>query len=435
MIKNVTIFSAIATLFFTTVTQAQSSLEKLPSIGVHGGVLSYMGDIKGAPGATIFTYAKPGYGFYLEKKFGNIFGVSVNGIMGKVSKSQLDETMFSNFETDIMNFDANLLLDFDNGKVINQGSLFAPYFSVGLGYMMFNPKGDLKNGDNLYYHWSDGTLRDQSEDTPGADTSSIIVIRDYTYESELKDSTTNYSKATFTLPLRFGLKFELSRNIDARIGVAYIMSFTDYIDNYKEGGNDNLFYTSFGLQYNFASGSSSGSSNDRYKDFDFSSLDKIDSDGDGIVDDKDMCQDTPKGVEIDSKGCPLDDDNDGVPNYKDKEKDTKPNTIVTPDGITLTDEMRAKQIAMQDSVEVERRTFRTNDLSQEDLDAIQKEFAISNYENTMSELPAKYKALDIDNDKFISAKEVTNAIDMFFDGTTELKAKDLHELIDFYFNQ
>jgi len=433
MIKKITLFPIILALLFSAVAygQKKSGTENIPSIGAHAGVLSYLGDLKGSQGSSLFTYWKPGYGFYLEKKIGSIFGVSVNGLFGKVSKSQLDEQLFANFETSILNIDANLLLDFDNGKVINESSLFAPYFSVGFGYLSFNPKGDLRNGTSDYYHWSDGSLRNMAEGTPGADTASTVLIRDYDYESDLKDSTTNYSKTSFTLPIRFGLKFKMSKNLDARLGAAYILTFTDYIDNIKDGGNDKLFYTSFGLQYNF---STQEAQDDRYKDFDFSSLDKIDSDDDGVKDDDDLCQNTPKGVKVNAKGCPLDGDKDGVPDYKDKELNTPEGTVVNSDGVTLTDEMIAQRNSMKDSVEVERRVFKADDLTKDELDAIQREFAQANAASG-STIPEKYKQLDTDNDKFISAKEVTNAIDMFFEGEINLTAKDLHELIDFYFEQ
>jgi OOP family OmpA-OmpF porin len=54
----------------------------------------------------------------------------------------------------------------------------------------------------------------------------------------------------------------------------------------------------------------------------------LDSDGDGVTDDLDRCPDTPKGVTVDTKGCPLDSDGDGVPDYLDK----CPNT---PEGATV----------------------------------------------------------------------------------------------------
>jgi hypothetical protein len=346
----------------------KSSLEKLPSIGGHVGLLSFMGDVSDK-GANIFTNWKIGYGVYVEKKIGNIFGVSVNGLFDKVSGNQFDDFVFRNFETSIVNVDVNLLFDFDNGKLINKNAVFAPYFSAGFGYLSFNPKGDLQNNSGKYNVWEDGTLRDISQNSSGADTLSNVLIRDYVYESELKDSSNNYSKTSFTLPLRFGLKFKISSNIDARLGVAYIFTFTDYLDNVASGGNDNLLYTSFGLQYNF----SIPSNDEKYKDFNFSKLDKIDSDCDGVRDVNDLCQDTPKGVKVDGKGCPLDKDKDGVPDYLDKEPGTLKNTSVNAEGITITEAMIIEQESKKDFIETERRIFKPQDLSKEDIEAIQKE--------------------------------------------------------------
>ena len=42
-----------------------------------------------------------------------------------------------------------------------------------------------------------------------------------------------------------------------------------------------------------------------------------DRDKDGVWDKIDMCPNTPRGVEVDSVGCPLDEDKDGVPDYLD----------------------------------------------------------------------------------------------------------------------
>ena len=38
----------------------------------------------------------------------------------------------------------------------------------------------------------------------------------------------------------------------------------------------------------------------------------LDSDGDGVIDRRDQCPNTPKGAKVDAKGCPLDSDGDGV---------------------------------------------------------------------------------------------------------------------------
>ena len=45
---------------------------------------------------------------------------------------------------------------------------------------------------------------------------------------------------------------------------------------------------------------------------------QMDSDGDGVIDSKDKCPNTPRGVKVDMSGCPLDSDKDGVPDYKDQ---------------------------------------------------------------------------------------------------------------------
>lgn len=410
----------------------QEANQPLFSIGAHGGMLSYMGDI-GKNNATILTNSNLAYGFYLEKKIGNVFGISSNGLFGKVAKSQLDDQVFRNFESEIFHADINLLLDFDNGKIVNENSVFSPYLSVGIGYLTFDPKGDLRNGNNPYFHWNDGTLRDISQNIPGADTSSTIISRDYTYETTLKDSTNNYKRNSFTLPLRFGFKLKMSRHITARFSAAYIMTFTDYIDNYATGGNDNMLYTSFGLQYNFVQAMSK-EDKAKYKDFDYSALDKEDSDGDGVVDLKDLCPGTKQGVPVDNKGCALDDDNDGVPNHIDKEPNTAKGVVVNNEGVTLTDEMIELKERMKDSVEVERKVFKADDLSKSDVEEIKKELENQNVQVT-STIPEKYKALDVDKDNFISAKEVTSAIDGFFEGQNNLTAKDLNELVDFYFDQ
>lgn len=53
-----------------------------------------------------------------------------------------------------------------------------------------------------------------------------------------------------------------------------------------------------------------------------------DSDGDGVIDDRDKCPGTPSGVKVDAQGCPLDSDKDGVPDYLD-------NCPGTPKGVTV----------------------------------------------------------------------------------------------------
>ncbi len=60
-----------------------------------------------------------------------------------------------------------------------------------------------------------------------------------------------------------------------------------------------------------------------------------DSDGDGVVDSKDECPNTPKGVAVNAFGCPKDSDGDGVADYMDKCPGTKAGVRVNNDGCEI----------------------------------------------------------------------------------------------------
>jgi OOP family OmpA-OmpF porin len=63
----------------------------------------------------------------------------------------------------------------------------------------------------------------------------------------------------------------------------------------------------------------------------------IDSDGDGVPDYLDKCPGTPSGVQVDATGCPIDSDGDGVPDYLDKCPDTPTGMAVDANGCPDTD--------------------------------------------------------------------------------------------------
>ncbi len=65
----------------------------------------------------------------------------------------------------------------------------------------------------------------------------------------------------------------------------------------------------------------------------------VDTDRDGVSDDKDMCPDTPLGVKVNNVGCPLDSDKDGIPDYKDKCPDTPKIAKVDKNGCPVDSDM------------------------------------------------------------------------------------------------
>jgi OOP family OmpA-OmpF porin len=60
-----------------------------------------------------------------------------------------------------------------------------------------------------------------------------------------------------------------------------------------------------------------------------------DSDGDGVVDGRDECPNTPAGVAVNAFGCPKDSDGDGVADYMDKCPGTRQGAKVNADGCEI----------------------------------------------------------------------------------------------------
>jgi OOP family OmpA-OmpF porin len=63
--------------------------------------------------------------------------------------------------------------------------------------------------------------------------------------------------------------------------------------------------------------------------------DESDSDGDGVIDSKDDCSGTPKGVAVNARGCPLDRDGDGVYDSDDRCPNTPAGVRVDSQGCAL----------------------------------------------------------------------------------------------------
>ena len=65
----------------------------------------------------------------------------------------------------------------------------------------------------------------------------------------------------------------------------------------------------------------------------------VDSDGDGVPDDRDRCPGTPAGVDVDRFGCPVDSDGDGVADYLDECPGTPEGVKVDEVGCPIKDEV------------------------------------------------------------------------------------------------
>lgn len=96
-----------------------------------------------------------------------------------------------------------------------------------------------------------------------------------------------------------GIRFPVTENLSLNLNGGVQISPNDWLDDIAKGTSNDMFFTVMGgISYSF--------------------LTEFDSDGDGVVDSKDMCEKTPAGVKVDEFGCPFDSDKDGVADYLDE---------------------------------------------------------------------------------------------------------------------
>ncbi len=409
--------------------------KQLPSAALGVGILTFDGDLGNGIKLSKFSKMRSGMNLTVEERIGKYLGVSLSGLYGKLSDNESSQSSNLNFESKIIQADLCVVAHFDNDYLLKRNSIMAPYVLAGIGFLKFDPHGDLTDAQGRPYHyWRDGSIRDIDESAPNY-FQSVELKRDYTYETQLKDSLINYKRSSLSFPLGLGVKLKLAYNIDVNLGATYYVTMTDWIDNVKTGRNDKYLFTHFALQYNF--GKMEDDSRPQYKAVDFSALDKMDTDGDGIKDKDDRCPGTPKGVKTDPFGCPWDSDEDGVPNFKDRDPYTAPGAVVDEFGSALSDSTLAARQMQFDSVATERSKLLYDNPTLAYLYEVENKTKQENKNNSgaLSKIPGTLKPADKNNDGFISTDEITGAIDSFFDGDSSFTVEKLNDLIDFFFEQ
>ncbi|MBP7808250.1 MAG: thrombospondin type 3 repeat-containing protein [Bacteroidia bacterium] len=399
--------------------------------GITAGVsgLKFNGDVGKERNTNYFGDARMGYNFGVDYRVGKILGFGLNGMYGTLQGTDNSANSHMNFKSKIMGGEFNIMAFFDRLKDTHK--VAAPFISVGVGYMMFDPYGDLVGANNkTYNYWKDGSIRDLPESTVNEPLANVIK-RDYDYETQLKDSVANYSRSALYIPINLGMKFQMGLRTSVRFAVNYNIALTDYIDNYKNGGNDSWIAGNISLNYNFTK-----KPKDEYANIDFSAIDNADYDNDGVVDTKDDCLGTPKGAKVNGKGCPTDTDGDGIEDYMDAEPTTKPGAKVDGFGVTINEEDYAKRQMEWDSLAIERSEGFNVAPSLNYLKEVEtKAKDVKEKSGKSTKVPTELQPADINKDGYISAEEITKSIDSFFDGESAFNVERLNRLIDFFFEQ
>ena len=428
-------FSQIKSLLLTCLVltaaylkaQEETNINKhYPSILLGVGTMKFTGDVGKKTNLNPLTDARLAYYLKAEYRLGKHLGLMIGGVYGKLAGNDFSKESTLNFESKALQADFNLVTYFDHLFKNNQE--VSPYLSAGIGYLMFDPYGDLKRGDLKYYYWTDGSIRDQPE-TQANQLTSNFIKRDYSYETQLKDSLNNYSRSSITIPVGLGLDWQIGslHRWDVQVGCNYNIILSDYVDNFKSGGNDSYLMAHIGVKYTFAP-----KPKPSVNDVNFEEIEKADLDEDGVPDNIDKCLSTPKGITVDKNGCPPDTDEDGVPDYNDKEPGTVKGAFVNEDGITVNMDSLAYRQIMWDSTEVaNREALEQNKIKSGNVEVVGSSNNLSKHEK----LPVEIRPADLNKDGIISVDEIARIIDGFFEGTNEFNVEKINKLIDYFFDQ
>jgi OmpA-OmpF porin, OOP family len=198
--------------------------------------------------------------YFFPTRSAGIFGLRAFAMLGYVGGQQdiPPDNYPTTFKTTIKSFGGGFTYNFSIAETV------FPYIFAGGSYLIFDPKD--AGGVRLPYPEAGPRTFDTEE---------------------------------FNFNVEAGMRFLLTRDIGLNLSLGAQLSTADNWDaRPKRGANDWMLHSMIGLTYSI------------FSDYD--------SDGDGVPDSRDLCPDTPLGVQVDEFGCPIDSDGDGVPDYLDK---------------------------------------------------------------------------------------------------------------------
>ncbi|HEU0144835.1 MAG TPA: thrombospondin type 3 repeat-containing protein, partial [Nitrososphaera sp.] len=232
-------------------------LAQQSSIGFHVKATEYVGDLNHHNYSLFkFKYFKMGGGISLQQYLNSSFNLYEMASYDKVQFQVPDKSagVDANFLT------ANVMLKYklNNGYLLSENAAVAPFLIGGLGASYVTSK-----------RFATGN-------------SSKII------DGEIKPQ----------LAIGTGVFFRFNEAVGLEYAGIFNRPFYDAWDGFVTGGNDIYLAHHVGLI--------------------FSLKKPADTDKDGVPDKKDICPNTPPGVQVDTRGCPLDTDGDGVADHIDK---------------------------------------------------------------------------------------------------------------------
>lgn len=345
-------------------TKLPGAFKLKPRLGLGAGSLVFYGDIGGDNRGYHPGSADMAYMLSLTNDITSYLDVSLYTLFGTIHLNEYTNPRRLNMQSQIRSGGIMFNYNFDHFLPESRGA--EPYIGIGFESFEFLSKTDLYDDNGYRYHyWSDGTIRNMAEGSPGAGEA-LLLERNYVYETDLRDLNLDGLGATpdrsFAIPLAAGVQFRVTDRFRVKLGTRYLLTFTDRIDHISSestgtrqsnGRNDRFLYTHCTVNYDM---NPLRMKPKRKHDIYLDEGDKElmasleDTDGDGVPDLLDRCPGTPAGAPVDKHGCPLDSDGDGIPDYRDEEP-YSPHTYVDAEGVALDDdEIFQRHLMWQDSI-------------------------------------------------------------------------------------
>lgn len=312
-----------------------------PSLSIGAGMLNYQGDIVANKGSFNPFQNKLSLQIQASQPITSYLDVNFFMLFGKIGANERSLVRNLNFESRITTGGLGVTYNFDH--FLKEDRYLEPFVSLGFEAFEFISKTDrFDSYGNQYNYWSDGTLRNLPETKENV-SQAVEITRDYLYETDIRtlnqDGFGNYAQRSFAIPFGAGFNMLMNDKMTFSMGFEYHWTFTDYIDGITvnsrgiRAGNkqtDKFMNTFMRLTYDLTPIPHVPEPDNR-------GIDKGDIDQDSVPDFADMCPNTPLGLEVDLRGCPLDTDKDGVYDYVDDEINSPEGSIVDSLGVALSD--------------------------------------------------------------------------------------------------
>ncbi|MFN4083987.1 MAG: thrombospondin type 3 repeat-containing protein [Bacteroidia bacterium] len=289
------------------------------NIGFETGISSFKSDLYRPKEMKAINSSKLIYGLNLGYKLNEKIAFSFSANTGNFSVTENQIENNKNFKTNFNQTDLKIIF-----SPINTSNLTLGIYS-GIGFGNYQTSFDLMDKEgNIYHYWSDGIIRDKQESYDNYFDATILK-RDYEFE------TKGEKISSLFIPVGIITEIKASNNLSFNIKHLYNISFSGTLDNVSSGTKKDYYsFLCVGANYYLKPKTK------EEKKF-IKEIDLGDADGDGVLDFEDRCQNTPKGVKIDNKGCPIDTDEDGIPDYLDLEPNVK-TKYVNQNGVKLSNE-------------------------------------------------------------------------------------------------